>query len=111
MKLVIICMFAAFIIVIYTPNTSLANEVTTFDSSMKDWNTKREKASDLLKEAELEFKKGDELQGCFKQRQAAEYGIDGTRSLIRAFEISDSTYDLSDIKAGLKKWEELRDFC
>ena len=34
-----------------------------------------------------------------------------TLSLIKAFELSGSTDDLSNIKSGLDKWKEIRDFC
>ena len=51
------------------------------------------------------------LQGCVKQRKAAEVGIKATQSLIKAFEINSPNDDLSNIRVGLNKWKELRDFC
>ena len=82
-----------------------------FNAEMKVWNENIELASKYLKIAEKEFLNGDELQGCVEQRKAAEYGILATNSLIKAFEISGSTDDLSGILSGLSKWKELRDFC
>ncbi len=94
-------------------NTSpaTASSETDFHSYMKVWDTKIELASQYLKDAESEFKRGDELQGCFKQTKAAQFGIEATESLIKAFEISGSTDDMSNINSGLEKWKELRDFC
>ena len=82
-----------------------------FNDYMQIWNEKIELASQYLKDAESSFKNGDELQGCVKQREAAKYGVEATESLIKAFEISGSTSDMSNIESGLDKWKELRDFC
>ncbi len=89
----------------------IANDTEGFEYHMNIWNVNSTEASKLLKLAEKEFKKGDELQGCVKQRKAAELGIKGTQSLIKAFEINNSSDDLSNIRVGLNKWKELRDFC
>ncbi len=78
---------------------------------MNNWNEKIKIASDYLDKAEQSLKEGDEIQGCIKQRKAAEYGIDATNSLIKAFQERDPNYDMSDIETGLAKWKELRDFC
>ena len=34
-----------------------------------------------------------------------------SKALIKAFEINNPKEDLSNIKVGLQKWKELRDFC
>ncbi|WP_041391483.1 hypothetical protein [Prochlorococcus marinus] len=90
---------------------ALATPSQKFREYMEIWTENSELASKYLKEAENEFKQGDELEGCVNQRKAAIYGIKGTESLIKAFEISGSTNDLSNIESGLAKWKELRDFC
>ena len=82
-----------------------------FESYMYEWNDKRELATQYLLEAEKALKEGDKTTGCTKQRKASKYGIEATESLIKAFEESASTDDLSNIIAGLNKWQELKDFC
>ncbi|KGG12533.1 MULTISPECIES: HEPN domain-containing protein [Prochlorococcus] len=111
MKIVHLVISGLFAIMLWWQYPVLASEEIEFKTYMNSWNENIEKASRYLKEAEAEFKRGDELQGCVKQRQAAKYGIKGTESLIKAFEISESTSDLSNIQSGLDKWKELRDFC
>ena len=90
---------------------SLSEELSNFDYHLENWNKNIELASQYLKDAEKELKNGDELQGCINQRKAAKYGIEATESLIKAFEVNGSTEDITNIKAGLNKWKELRDFC
>ena len=92
-------------------NLVFANSNDQFQYYFENWNQKIKLASQFLDEAEEELKNGNEAQGCIKQRKAADYGIEATQSLIQAFKESESTSDLSDIQSGLKKWEELRDFC
>ncbi len=92
-------------------NTAFASTQDTFGDYMKVWNENIDLAREYLKNAENEFLNGDALQGCVEQRKAAGYGIKATQSLIKAFEVNGSTDDLSGVKAGLAKWEELRDFC
>ncbi|WP_036892194.1 MULTISPECIES: hypothetical protein [Prochlorococcus] len=99
------------LVIFFTPQFANAKPLNKFDNYMNEWNQKISLASDYLETAEMELKNGDELQGCINQRKAANYGIEATQSLIKAFEISNSTEDLSDIKAGLNKWRELRDSC
>ena len=94
-----------------TAQYSVSSELNTFDSYMTGWNLNIEKASKLLREAENEFKSGDELQGCVLQRKAAKYGIEGTEMLIKAFELEGANQDISNITNGLNKWKELQDFC
>ena len=92
-------------------NPVLADSQISFDDYMKIWNENIELASQGLNDAESAFKNGDALQGCVKQREAAKYGVEATESLIKAFEISGSTGDMSNLESGLDKWKELRDFC
>ena len=92
-------------------NPLWAMPASEFDSYMQVWNEKSELASKYLKQAEKQLKLGDKLQGCKTQTLAADYGIQATESLLKAFEISGSTTDLSGLKSGLNKWRQLRDFC
>ena len=98
------------IIFIYAPLVSaFSNE--DYKSYLDVWDQKIKLASEYLKEAEKELKDGNEAVACKNQREAAKYGIEATESLIKAFEVSGSTDDLSDLRVGISKWEELRDFC
>ncbi len=100
-----------FLYLLILVNPVLADLEIDFNDYMKIWNEKIELASQHLKEAESAFKLGNELEGCVHQRDAANYGVEATESLIKAFEISGSTDDMSNIESGLDKWKELRDFC
>ena len=84
---------------------------TKFEMYINDFYMNQEMASQLLREVESDLKLGFKEKGCIKQIKAANYGIKGTESLIMAFEINGSISDMSDIKAGLNKWKELRDNC
>ena len=78
---------------------------------MKDWDEKINLASQFLDKAEQSLKNGDALQACSDQSKASEYGIAGTRSLIKAFEISGTTDDLSNLESGINKWKEIGEYC
>ena len=95
----------------FIATTAIAQPIKGFNDYMYVWNEKIELATQHLKDAEAEFLNGDALQGCVEQRKAANFGIQATEALIKAFEISGSTNDLSDVRSGLSKWKELRDFC
>ena len=84
---------------------------TQFEEYLNDFYKKQEMASKLLKEIETDMKNGSKERVCLRQREAAMYGIEGTQSLLKAFEISGTTYQLEDIKAGLNKWRNLSEAC
>ena len=84
---------------------------TQFEQYMEDFYEKQEMASKLLKEVENDLKDGSREKVCARQREAAAYGIKATESLIKAFEISGTAYEMKDIKAGLNKWRDIRDNC
>ncbi len=92
-------------------NYVFAEKPGEFAQYMNEWNEKRELASDLLLEAEKEFKLGDEISGCSAQRKASKFGIEATTSLIKAMEINGDKNGIENIEAGLRKWKELGDFC
>ena len=82
-----------------------------FDMYMKEWNEKRELATQCLLDAEKSLKEGDEATACVTQRKASKYGIEATESLIKAMKINGSTDGLENFESGLNKWRELGDFC
>ena len=82
-----------------------------FELYMQEWNSKRELATQYLLDAEKALKEGDEATGCATQRKASQYGIEATESLIKAMKINGSIDGLDNIKSGLNKWRELKDFC
>ena len=87
------------------------NAETEYQIHMNDFYIKQEMASQLLKEIEIDLKNGSRERVCARQREAANYGIEATESLIKAFKISGTSAQSEDIKAGLNKWRELRDSC
>ncbi len=84
---------------------------TEFDSYLSDFYQKQERASQILKEIETDLKDGSRDKACARQREAAIYGIEATESLIKAFEVNGSKNQMENLKAGLDKWRELRDYC
>ena len=82
-----------------------------FESYMHEWNEKRELATQYLLEADKALREGDEVTGCITQRKASKYGIEATKSLIKAMRINGSTDGLENFESGLNKWKELGDFC
>tara|TARA_Y100001968_G_C19363593_1_gene721192 strand:+ start:1053 stop:1382 length:330 start_codon:yes stop_codon:yes gene_type:complete len=84
---------------------------TKFEMYLSDFYQKQEKASQILKEIETDLKDGSRDKVCARQREAAIYGIEATESLIKAFEVDGSKNQMENLKAGLDKWRELRDYC
>ena len=99
------------LVIFLSAGTALASSKQDFKNYMDTWNEKIKLASQYLEEAENELKNGDAIQGCINQKKAAGFGIEATESLIKAFQANGSQNDIENIKTGLKKWKELRDFC
>ena len=99
------------IIVLFSSQASFASAEESFKEYLNNWNQKIKLASEYLDEAEIELKNGDAIQGCIKQKQAAEYGIEASESLIKAFQLNRSEQDIKNIEVGLRKWKELKVFC
>ena len=105
------CLVIIIIVIFISAGTAFASSKQDFKNYMDTWNEKIKLASQYLDEAENELKNGDAIQGCIKQKKAAGFGIEATESLIKAFQVNGSQNDIENIKTGLKKWKELRDFC
>tara|TARA_Y100001968_G_scaffold326787_1_gene370545 strand:- start:706 stop:1065 length:360 start_codon:yes stop_codon:yes gene_type:complete len=88
-----------------------AFEDETYSKYLDIWNKESSLASEYLLESEKYLKNGDKSLGCSMQKKASFYGIKSTEALIKAFKISKTTEDLSNLEAGLNKWKELGDFC
>ena len=82
-----------------------------FEMYLSDFYQKQEKASKILKEIETDLKDGSRDRVCARQREAASYGIEATKSLIKAFKTNGSITEMENLQAGLDKWRELRDYC
>ena len=106
-------LFASFLLVLLltTQIKPAYAVVKDFELYMKDWNDKRELATQYLLEAEEAFKEGDEAIGCVIQRKASKYGIEATQSLIIAMKLNGSDQGVENFEYGLNKWKELGDFC
>ena len=87
------------------------NAESEFDMYLNDFYQKQEKASKILKEIEIDLKDGSRDRVCARQREAASYGIEATKSLIKAFKANGSKAEMENLQAGLDKWRELRDYC
>ena len=88
-----------------------ANAESEFEIYLSDFYQKQEKASKILKEIETDLNDGSRDRVCARQREAASYGIEATESLIKAFKTNGSKTEMENLKAGLDKWRELRDYC
>ena len=88
-----------------------ANAESEFELYLNDFYQKQEKASKILKEIEIDLKDGSRDRVCARQREAANYGIEATESLIEAFKEKGSKTEIENLQVGLKKWIELRDYC
>ena len=88
-----------------------ANAESEFEMYLSDFYQKQEKASQILKEIETDLKDGSRERVCARQREAASYGIEATKSLIKAFKTNGSRTEIKNLQAGLDKWRELRDYC
>ena len=84
---------------------------TEFEVYLNDFYQKQALASKILKEIEEDLKEGSREKVCARQRKAAIYGIEATKSLIKAFEVNGSKNQKENLQAGLDKWRELRDYC
>ena len=87
------------------------NSETEFDMYLNDFYQKQEKASKILKEIETDLKDGNKNTACARQKEAANFGIQATESLIKAFKLNGTMTQLDYLQEGLDKWRELRDYC
>ena len=99
--------FSFFLFISPTP----VNANTEFEIYLNDFYQKQARASQILKEIEMDLKDGSRNKICARQREAAIYGIEATESLIKAFEVNGSKNQMENLQAGLNKWRELRDYC
>tara|TARA_Y100001968_G_scaffold55698_1_gene46918 strand:- start:449 stop:778 length:330 start_codon:yes stop_codon:yes gene_type:complete len=87
------------------------NADTEFEIYLNDFYQKQALASKILQEIETDLKDGSRDRLCARQREAANYGIEATQSLIKAFKSNGSNTESKSLQAGLNKWRELRDYC
>ena len=99
------------LLIIFSSNSAFADSKEDLHRHIQDWNEKKELASFLLQKSQNELEAGDELSACATQKEASQYGIQATQSLMQAMQISDSKESLENLEAGLNKWRELADFC
>tara|TARA_Y100001968_G_C19069968_1_gene577870 strand:- start:14 stop:340 length:327 start_codon:yes stop_codon:yes gene_type:complete len=102
-------LFFIFVILFFTGFSVKAE--SEFEMYLSDFYQKQAKASKILKEIEIDLKDGSRESVCARQREAAKYGIEATKSLIKAFKIKASKIEMENLQAGLDKWKELRDYC
>ena len=98
------------VFILFFSATSLKAE-SEFEMNLNNFYQQQEKASKILREIETELKDGSRNRVCTMQREAASYGIEATESLIKALKNNGSKTEIDNLKAGLNKWRELRDYC
>ena len=99
-----------FVVLLFSSVIPVSAE-SEFEIYLSDFYQKQEKASKILKEIETDLKDGSRDRVCAMEREAANYGIKATESLIKAFKTNGSASQLENLQAGLDKWRELRDYC
>ena len=99
-----------FVVLLFSSVIPVSAE-SEFEIYLSDFYQKQEKASKILKEIETDLKDGSRDRVCARQREAANYGIKATESLIKAFKTNGSESQMENLQAGLDKWRELRDYC
>ena len=109
MKKLLYTTFLILITLLITPKQILSE--TEFNSYMKDYYSKSNKASKILKEIENNLREGSRHQACSKQREAAKLGLLANQSLIRAFELEGFEPPMYKIKASTKRWESILNQC
>ena len=82
-----------------------------FEMNLSIFYQQQQKASKILKEIETELKNGSRDRVCIRQREAASYAIEASKSLIKALKNNGSKGEIENLKSGLDKWRELRDNC
>ena len=90
-------------------NQSLAE--TEFHFYIDDYYYKSKEASKILKEIEINLKKGSRENVCSRQREAARLGLLANKSLIKAFEIGGTEPPMGAIKSSQKRWESILNDC
>ena len=109
MKRIFLLLFLSVIFLFFSVIS--VNAESEFEIYLSDFYEKQAKASQILKEIEKDLKDGSRDRVCARQREAASYGIEATESLIKALKINGSKTEMENLKAGLDKWRELRDYC
>lgn len=109
MKILILTIFAMFLITIIYPIQIFAD--TALEVYMNDFYSKSNEASKILKEIEDSLKKGSRKNVCSMQREAARLGLLANNSLIKAYEIEGVSPPLEALKATQKRWESILNEC
>ena len=109
MKRLTLLLFISVILLFFSVISVKAD--SEFDMHLSDFYQKQEKASKILKGIETDLRDGSRDRVCARQREAANYGIEATESLIKAFKTNGSASQMENLQAGLDKWKELRDYC
>ncbi len=109
MNISFLTFFLNLLILIITPTQISAD--TALDFYIKDFYSKSNEASQILKEIETNLKEGSRKKACTRQRKAGRLGLLANKSLIKAFEIEGTKPPIKSIEASQKKWESILNEC
>ena len=109
MKRIIIYLIAILTIITYIPNR--VNAENNLDYYINEFYTKSNEASLILKEIEIDMRKGIKKKICSRQIKAAKLGLLANESLIKAFQIAGTEPPNTSINASQKRWESLLNDC
>ena len=87
------------------------NAESDFEMNLSNFYQQHQKATKILREIETDLKNGSRDGVCIRQREAASYAIEASKSLIKALKNNGSKGEIENLKSGLDKWRELRDNC
>tara|TARA_B100000700_G_scaffold323970_1_gene428986 strand:+ start:1026 stop:1355 length:330 start_codon:yes stop_codon:yes gene_type:complete len=97
---------------ISTSQSLVAGETDkAYESYINSWQENIILARKMLTDAENSLSNGDMLASCTSQRKASIYGLEATRSRIKAFRVVGDNSQIELLEEGLKKWKALGDFC
>ena len=109
MKIFVFTSFIVCLVTIISPIEIFAD--SALDVYMKDFYSKSNEASQILKEIENSLKDGSRKKVCSRQREAARLGLLANKSLIKAFEIEGINPPMRTIKSSQKRWESILSEC
>ena len=108
-KIIFSCLIE--LLILFTLPTQSFAENTALNIYMDDFQSKSNKASQILRDIETSLKEGSRKKVCLRQREAARLGLLANKSLIKAFKIEGIKPPMKAIKANQQRWESILNEC
>ena len=82
-----------------------------YQHHLTSWQENSSLASKYLAKAEDYLKEGNTVKACNMQLKASSYGVEATKSLIKAFEIKKISSNINQARNTLNAWNNLANYC